>query len=314
MKKILPIILVGVLIFSGLGAAATNGDELDQSQELYDGVIPIGCNLRMDYGNVAAQSFIPQKDVLTRVRLNMSRMATASEPCYVAIKDNMSHPNLAEVGLGPENFSVAGGMDVNLTWTEFDFGDLRVTINETYYIVVYTDNVAGNVYFWSGLGDMADGPYPYGMLYRSEDGGENWNDYPMSDTCFKTYGKDDQNPTVTIENPSRGYLHILGIPVIKLASNFIADAMGFGGFRSLGPVTINATDDFDNNEDLNISIYINDILVENATITYCSECGFHMWQWLGPATGFYTLKVKAEDSYGNIGYSSTIKVLYICLM
>jgi len=272
------------------------------------------CLLKISFNYSAAQSFRPQKEILTRVELNMSRMSTAAYPCIVAIRDNLTGANLAEIALDPGEFSIVDGMDMNLTWTGFDFEDLRVTVNETYYIVAYTTGISGNLYFWSGLGDMANGPYPDGMMYLSEDGGGTWDDYPMSDTCFRTYGDDDQAPTVKIENPARGYIHFLGIPIIqRLLPGLIADAIGLGRFGILGPVTVNVSDDFDSDEDLTMKVFIDGVEADSANITYCPDCGLYKWQWPGPATGILTLKITAEDSYGNTGYDE-MTVLYVCLM
>ena len=311
--KVLSIFVVGVLLLGGIGAVVASGI-IDQHQELENGYIPIGCSdMKTVHNYTAAQSFIPQKEVLTRIELNMSRMPSTTYSCYVAIRENLTDTdNLVEIGLVPDNFSIYDG-DMNLTWTEFDFEDLQVTVDETYYIVVYSSNASGNFYLWGGHGGRDVSPYPNGTMFRSDDGGEIWQEYIMSDACFRTYGRNDSSPTVKIENPAKGYLHILGMPMVPILS-IIADAIAFGGFRTLAPVIINATDDFDSNEDLNISIYVDDVLVENATTTYCSDCGVHKWQWAGQITGFKTLRVTAKDSCGNIGSSEELKVFYICLM
>ena len=300
MKKTLSIFVVGVLLLGGIGAIA---DELDQSQELHEGVIPIGYGTIRDVANnTAAQSFIPQKDILTRVELNMSRMPLASQLCYVAIRDELNGENLVEIGLGPDNFSI------NLTWTEFDFNDLQVIINDTYYIVVYTNCVPNNLYFWSGIG-ARDSHYPNGTMYRSEDGGEVWNEYAMSDTCFRTYGKDNDPPSVEFINPMQGYLHFSGIPIVKLPFGFIAESIAFGGFR-LQPVQVIVTDDFDNSADIQVTFSYDNISNNG---TYNTENGYHEWEWTGYGYGKCVLKATAEDSYGDIGIAE-MNVWYICFI
>ena len=211
MKKILPILVVGILVLSGLGAVALPStkilaesyvkenepnnvpldDELDQSQTNYEeGAIgPIGDFPGMPYNNVTfAQSFIPQKEILTRVQLYMGKIITAFYPCMVAIRDNLTEENLVKVSIDPDEFVVYPN---NLTWVEFNFDDIMVTIGNTYYIVAYTSNVTNNTYAWGGNNSDS---YPNGTVFVSIDGGEIWENEPDADMCFMTYGRDNSPP------------------------------------------------------------------------------------------------------------------------
>lgn len=309
MKKILPIFVIMALVLSGLGAVASSG-VIDQYQELCSGYIPIGCDVvKITHNYTAAQSFIPQKNVLTQVELNMSRLPSTSYPCYIAIRENLTDTiNLVEMGLGPDNFSVYDG-DMNLTWTEFNFEDIRVTIGDIYYIVVYTSATSDNFYLWGGHGGRDISPYPNGTLYRSDDGGEIWNEHIMSDACFRTYGKDDEAPTIEFVNPASGYLHCFGVPIISTPFQLFADAIAIGGFKSQ-PVQVNVTDDFDSEDNINVTFFLCD--EKSGDGTYNTENGFYEWKWTDYGYGKCTLKATAEDSCGNIG-SSEMTVWYICL-
>lgn len=192
-------------------------DELDQNQSVYveNVFLPIG---RMPIGGSVlmvevAQSFIPTREVLTRVELYAGRNSTASNPLVVGIRDNLTHENLVETSVPPWDF-VAG----NFSWVNCDFDDLWVTPGLTYYIVTSTKNVTDNWYGWAA-NDNADS-YPNGCAWFSVDNGTSWNQSaaqnqeepnifnsqqltPLGryddtgDMCFKTYGLHDTTLSVT---------------------------------------------------------------------------------------------------------------------
>ena len=141
MKKILPFLVVGILVLSGLGAVglADNAkenenqiigdegdasfiyeDELDQEQpDQTEGYgIPVGV---FEIENVSiyvqvAQSFIPTKEILTRVELFVGKNATASHPYVLAIREELTEENIVETSLNPEEFVIVRG---KLIFSEF---------------------------------------------------------------------------------------------------------------------------------------------------------------------------------------------------
>ena len=133
-----------------------------------------------------AQSFKPQKEVLTRVQFLMGRNITTTYPCILAIRDNLTKEDLTSVAVNPAQFPVMdpGHME-NLTWVTFDFKDMWVTLNQTYYIVVYTTNITDNFYYVSGNGTNI---YLNGTVYLSTDNGGTMEEFQDADGCFKTYG------------------------------------------------------------------------------------------------------------------------------
>jgi hypothetical protein len=189
-------------------------DELDQSQTIYVNgtIVPVG---RISvFQNVltilVAQSFIPTKEVLTRVELYMGKNMTASYPLIVGIRDNLTQKNLVETQLGPDHFTG------NLTWIEFNFEDLWVNLGQTYFIVCETKNATDNYYGWAAS-NHSDA-YLNGVAYYSIDNGSSWHD-PASanqpqatpaystqprgddngslDMCFKTYGLQETTLNLT---------------------------------------------------------------------------------------------------------------------
>jgi len=222
-KKIIPILVVGIFILSALSATAlletktstSSRDELDQSQTVMTenaalpvGQVPIPDNIT--YFQVA-QSFIPAKEVLTRVELYIGKNSTATYPYVLAVRANLTGEDMTLTSVDPEDV-----VTEDFGWVEFNFDDVTTTIGQTYYIVSYTENVTDNFYAW-GANNESDS-YPFGCAWMSIDDGDTWsNDSASSnpnsakscahqgkqtrlddpgtwDMCFKTYGKDNLPP------------------------------------------------------------------------------------------------------------------------
>lgn len=165
-------------------------DELDQSMIDYDGSLPLGpTNFLGFYANLSvAQSFIPQKELLTRTQFLMARNASTSSPCVLAVRDNLTGENLAIISVTPGEFPVVNGTPTEdqLAWINFNFDDIWVIPGQTYYLVVYTANITENYYWISGNGTNM---YPNGSVMLSIDDGKTWGELiPNADGCFKTYG------------------------------------------------------------------------------------------------------------------------------
>jgi len=212
MKKLLAVVILGSIVLGGLGAAVsgtnqpqknsdqkeTTGttyvDELDQFMTTPDGVLPVGwfCPTQNITVNVSvAQSFKPQKEVLTCIQFLMGRNATTTNPCILAIRDNLTHQDLTSAIVNPAEVPIMDPAHMeNLTWVTFDVNDIWVTVNQTYYIVVYTANMTDHhypddYYYVSGNGTNL---YPNGTAYLSLDSGKTWEEITNGDGCFKTYG------------------------------------------------------------------------------------------------------------------------------
>ncbi|MBE3121202.1 MAG: hypothetical protein IMZ43_08160 [Thermoplasmata archaeon] len=208
MKKLLSVVIIGIMVLGGLGTIATGAyqpakktytnntvgttyvDELDQSMIDYDGSLPLGpTNFLGFYANLSvAQSFIPQKELLTRTQFLMARNASTSSPCVLAVRDNLTGENLAIISVTPGEFPVVNGTPTEdqLAWINFNFDDIWVIPGQTYYLVVYTANITENYYWISGNGTNM---YPNGSVMLSIDDGKTWGELiPNADGCFKTYG------------------------------------------------------------------------------------------------------------------------------
>ncbi len=233
MKKVLPLMVIGIFVLSGLEAVAlplgenkadtyclekeinTIGDELDQYQATTpNAALPVGrlaVNESIIFNVSVAQSFIPQKEMLTRVELYIGRNETTTYSYVVAIRKHLTEENLAITSVSADKIPVVENI-TDFEWIEFDFADLLVTINQTYYIVAYTANASENFYYWAANNNSES--YPHGCAWISLDGGDTWtnestaaeykenwiNGYsPLNykdntwDMNFKTYGREAYN-------------------------------------------------------------------------------------------------------------------------
>ena len=195
---------------------SNNVDELDQSQTVFDSAddlpIPVGRFMLYNFSIMAAQSFKPSKNILTRVELFVGRNESTNHPYVLSIRSDLTGENLVEKRINPPLFTVDG-----YSWVEFDFDDIWVDIGHTYYIVCQTVNVSGNWYLWAAHNDSVS--YPHGCAWVSTDGGNTWSNQSLIqdaispkttsgstnrntisftgftwDTCFKTYGKNNLPP------------------------------------------------------------------------------------------------------------------------
>jgi len=206
------IILIGSTVQSLQNISENNNektvyyeDELDQIQSEQDWEFPVGVFVIEEtslYIQVA-QSFIPTKELLTRVELLFEKNASAAYPLTCAIRDNLTRENIVEISLDPDEFIAD-----NFSWVEFDFEDIWLELDKTYYIVCYTENVTDNFYYWAAINESES--YQQGSAWVSIDGGNTWGNQSVSsdenpveynkayhpfqkddntsDMCFKTYG------------------------------------------------------------------------------------------------------------------------------
>ena len=180
-QKLIPILIVCILLFSGLTPLASAQDELDQYQTIQDTSIIMGSGEGLNIS--IAQSFRPQKEILTRIELLIGRDIDhpAVNPYVCVIRKSLSGENLAIASINPDDIPIG-----TFEWKEFDFEDIQVTTGDIYYIVSYTPYIESTcLYLW---GCSLSNSYQYGQVYASDDGWNTWESTSDVDTCFKTYG------------------------------------------------------------------------------------------------------------------------------
>jgi len=193
-------------------------DELDQYQNDTEGY-PLAVGRFPGYNTSiqVAQSFKPNKEVLTRVELYIGKNTTASEPFELAIRKSLKGENLAEIQV---NTSVI--VETDFSWIEFNFKDFVVNINQTYYIICFTKNITENWFLW-GTNNNSES-YIGGCAWYSIDDGASWSNHSRSkdidsksrnlaiqsdgnnesDMCFKTHGRDVTNLKIELNTFGEG--------------------------------------------------------------------------------------------------------------
>jgi len=171
---------------------------LDQNQTyLYGFMVPVIPDL---WG---AQSFKPTVMTLTRVELYITKHLYPSNETVltVSIRDSLNGSDLTSKEI------VAG--DYYPKWVEFDFQDIEVVPEQTYYIVTKGDK--GNETGAFGMMAVANNPYGRGDAWVWDyDYWEkiDYEEYPECDMTFKTYGLNEAPDTPTIDGPTEGKVGI----------------------------------------------------------------------------------------------------------
>ena len=225
MKKIAVFIFILCLVLAQIGVAKISqkesisvklDDDIDQSQTTYvdNYGLPIG-QVIIEEQNIdvwIAQSFIPQKETLTRVFLYIGKNMTTTYPLNLSIRHDLVGEDLTRINISSEQIPTD-----YFDWVEFDFEDIPVVINKPYYIVAHTQNKSDNFYAWGANNDNLS--YANGCAWVSFDEGNSWGNESASlhtkfvnskqpqpiqkntwDMCFVTYGKFDP-PYLSITKP-----------------------------------------------------------------------------------------------------------------
>lgn len=121
---------------------------------------------------------------------------------------------------------------------------------------------------------------------------------------------DNEPPEITLVNPTPGYFHFSGMKLFQTRLDLIGDTMGFGGFR-VRPVQAEITDNEDDAEDIEVTLYI-DGEVERI-MNYNEETEVFEGQWIGIGLGTFTMNITAVDSNNNTA-SYELDVWYFCFV
>jgi hypothetical protein len=293
MKKIIPLLIVGILVLGGFVSSAytndnklnnlqikrnceseilANGDELDQYQlEMEDYYVYIGKTPDRPYHYyIGAQEFIPTKNILNRVELLVSKDVYTTYDLTVAIRDDLSGSDLTSINKNSESIPTE-----EFTWIEFDFDDINVIPGSIYYIVCYTYDSPNNRYEW---GVTIDNLYPNGSIHWSEDG-EEWYFDTEVDATFKTYGWNNNPP---------------------YSSGITGPDVGKPGIEYTFCINVSDSD----NDDLYVLWEWGDGTFSEWSGPHESGtevCDSHIWN----ETGTYTITVRIQDSYGLFGPETT---------
>jgi hypothetical protein len=182
-------------------------DEVDQQQIAYTyatgwGSFPV------------AQSFKPTLNMLTKVELMIYRKGNTPGTYDVSIRSDLNEDDLTSKSIVAQTIpDTSPDPPLGGNWIEFDFTDINVTPEQTYYIVIIGDDS------WNGwntimLSGTSGDDYPRGNFWVKT---VDWIIYDVDDDAtFKTYGYwMNQPPAVEITYPSNdttvsGVVDIIG--------------------------------------------------------------------------------------------------------
>lgn len=198
-RKIL-CILVLMLLFSSIfpivGSSRIFDDVIDQEQPIWTENEGYGIH---NSNEKMAQSLKPTLNTLTRVQLVAGNFGSPSGNLFISIRDSLNGDDLASASISVHNIPPLEQSD----WIEFDFSDISVIPEKSYYIIWHADELwnSSNFVIWRKHGDD---PYLKGRLFWYN--GLEWVDeYPTEDFCFRTYGLNNQPPNTPIINgPTSG--------------------------------------------------------------------------------------------------------------
>jgi hypothetical protein len=168
-----------------------NDDYLDQYNEdpsyVFIGIY--ACNL--------AQSFKPALNKLTRVELFLSTADINTQGnMKIEIRDNLDSTSLTSALIPVSSVD----WSENWAWVEFDFEDISVIPENTYYIIWIPDS-SWNDEFFIAWGFSNGDTYSRGMALNNC--GQPWGpfeDPEVNDFCFRTYGS-----AITVDSISGGF-------------------------------------------------------------------------------------------------------------
>lgn len=282
MKKSICVIFISLLFCGTVVASSVNydkatvlSDELDQSQTQFN-LYSLFVGRYNTADRQGAQSFIPQKGILTRVELYLSRLEylPASQPFYLAIRETLTGATLSEISINPSSVPI-----YDFAWITFDLPDIPVDAGKTYFLVGYSNNTPNNgMYMWGGIDTN---PYANGTAYYHDEYNPNWKQNANLDMCFKTYGIDNDPP----EKPSITGI-VKGVP--DMSYNYT--------FTALEP----------DGENIKYVIDWDDGNQEETAYVSSGESVIVSHTWADK--GFYTIKAKAVDIIGKGSEWGTLNI------
>lgn len=130
-----------------------------------------------------AQSFQPQNNYLTKVKIHLSKNIYVTASIIVSIRSSLNGIDLTSIELDPseiESFEL---------YTTFDFPDIFVMPGSTYFIVCRaTQEINPSGWYTILCWNYGGGCYPNGQMSWSN-GGNNWHNESTVDVEFVTYGR-----------------------------------------------------------------------------------------------------------------------------
>jgi len=195
LKKGMVYAVIFLFIASIVVTMSTNAvflDQVDQQQT--------GSTHGLGYGSPfkCCQSFKPTLNTLTRVELLCYRNANSSHNLTVSIRSDLYSSDLTSKTRPVTDLPVGV---FNQSWINFNFTDIPVTPENTYYIVwSYSDS--SDFPAWNANNNPSS--YTRGDQWVYD--GANWTINTFYVMCFKTYGYDGENQAeIVIDSIEGGF-------------------------------------------------------------------------------------------------------------
>ncbi|KYK21127.1 hypothetical protein AYK21_05190 [Thermoplasmatales archaeon SG8-52-2] len=207
-KKLVGIFIMMLLITTAISAAGNINQKVTSIEKSPVIFQPLGGGLDQQQTNQEgqgliilpsqwlAQGFKPTVEKLAAVQLFIFKHDNpqAGIEIFVSIRDSINGSDLVLT-------SVSADQVEDYKWVTFNFPEINVTPEKTYYIVCRSDGGSGtDVYCWFY---GSNNPYDRGDAWVSLDQGENWDkivNYNNPDFCFKTYSKNTRSRTHEMNN------------------------------------------------------------------------------------------------------------------
>lgn len=158
---------------------SVNVDILDQEQIQHNHESSIHSSVWI------AQSFKPSMTPLIKIELNIRKPVVIERPFDISIRKDLIGADLTYTSVPSTQ------IPYYTHWIEFDFPDIEVEIDKTYYMVVRTSSPPGESYRWLDEYNSEDDSYERGKQWQSIDYGGTWTNTESgsfyTDSTFRTY-------------------------------------------------------------------------------------------------------------------------------
>lgn len=223
----LNLILIFMILSIGIINAKYIQDEVDilnyngKNSNFYDQIDQYQRNYSFDenysyekfnifYKNVdnyqwCAQSFKPNLPVLTKINLLVYKI-NISCVFIISIRDDLNGNDLVVMSKGSDEISNIE----NVKWITFDFPDINVLVNKTYYIIAKcycgcVDYQQDNISYYSWIYGIETQYFTGESWIIKSSNSSEWDNYLIYDFCFETYGCSNRPPNAPkIDGPITG--------------------------------------------------------------------------------------------------------------
>jgi len=198
LKNRLWIITVIFLLMFYLFSGFVISDSLDISQETVDRGLPIRYAIDGDW--TGGQSFIATVDVLTRAEISVRTLGSPDFDLTLELREGSITGTLLDSQIYASD-SISDGF----SWIEFDFTDITVKADTTYFIRAALPPEGLSNSFGYELGYAESDNYLDGSFWYTHDSGVSWIEETDNDLAFRVYGTNDEQPStpqLTLSVPS----------------------------------------------------------------------------------------------------------------